>query len=192
MKKIYFFCIPYLVCNFTLLQGKCLLPKIEQVKNKLEQVENSRSTVNLKDLLDKAVVSKNSDGTVKRIISREQIPQDDIEMLRGKINNLYWCKQEQFTKDLKNAAQDNKIAFNIMYKKLSEHYPTNSRLMVTFAADLISEEKQLDEIINGILKKISSDTQNQSQLKENFNTATMFKKSLQDLITQINTLLLAM
>lgn len=191
MKKIHFFCSIVLVSNLTPLHCKSFLPKIEQVKNKIEQAESSLSPVNLKDLFDKAIVSKNPDGTIKRILSREQLPQDDIEVLMKKINDLYWCKQEQFLQDLKNAAPDNKTAYTIVYKKLSEHYTTNSRLMITFAADLVNEEKQLDEIINSILKKLSSDTQNQSQLKDRFNMATTYKKSLQDLITQINKLLVA-
>ncbi len=139
------------------LSPKHIMPSLERLKSKVESAVNGPKT-SFKEFLEKTqnigskifingrdVASLNADAERKSF-------ENEIKEINAIFNNLYWCKQESFAKELSQAQN----ILNLLKEKFKEKYPNIKSPLMTFAKDLAQEGEALEFVKTKIEKAMLS------------------------------------
>lgn len=162
------------------LYCKSFMPRIEQLRNKIEAVSQNVQSVNFKKLLETATVEQDDQGKIRKIISLDQ-QTTSIATLENELTSLYWSNQTDFIAQIqtkKTAPKTERL--ELLHNVIAKKYPNNKRALVTMAGDLAQEEIKLDELTTRIFKTIGNeaDAATKKALNTLLQTTTRLKQQL--------------
>ncbi len=169
------------------------LPKIEQLRNKVETVIHNTPQTNIKKLLDEARVEKDAQGIIHKIIELAPTQTTDVQSCEQELKQIYWGNNGNLVKLLnEKKSAPKKERLEILHKELMQKYPNNPQALFTFAGDLVNEDTALQDIIQRIFKKISDEknTTARAKLNELLNTATKLKANIKELTNAANAIIM--
>ncbi len=178
--------LPAVIC------ARGFMPRIDQLKNKVESVAQNTSKQNIKDLLENAKIERDANGTIHKILSLGQ-PKEDSVVLEKDIKALYWSNNSNFaaqiqTKNLTSKTENR----DLLIKELAQKYPGNNRAIFTLANDLANEETKMADLTTRIMKTIGDTKNTDSKTIANKLLASIanLKQNLQIITTFVNEILM--
>lgn len=182
--------ITAVVISSSTLYSKSLMPRIDQLRSKIDSISKDGQTVNLQALLANARIEQDKNGGIRKIISFDQNQSNDFSSLEKEVSSLYWSRQTDFIA-LKNASKADRI--NFLHNKLIQKYPNNNHTLITFASDLATEETKITDLTTRILKAIGDekDTTTKKSLNQLLQTVNQLKQQLSTLFNIVNETLMS-
>ncbi|MFA5306461.1 MAG: hypothetical protein WC365_03350 [Candidatus Babeliales bacterium] len=183
------------------LDAKNLLSSTERIRKKVDAIMTEK-TSNFKEVLSRAGISGNVvsghcllQGEQTGQSAPKEITLTDIEK---ELDVLYWSKQKQFIDELTlSKKQSDMQAMLLLKQKIKEKYGAAKTPLLLFAQDLATEEQQLKDLLNNLLRisntsKMSTrnKTNHVSLLKKLYDQRQQQTLTLENLIQIFNTLLM--
>lgn len=146
------------------LSSKHLMPSLDRLKSKVENALNGPKT-SFKEFLEKTqnigskIFINGRDVEALNAEAEKKSFENEIKEIDAIFNNLYWCKQEVFAKQLiesqKTQNGDSSNILNLLKEKFKEKYPNVKSPLMTFAKDLMQESEALTTTKNKLEKAMS-------------------------------------
>jgi hypothetical protein len=180
--------------NFVLLfiRAGVLMPRIEQLRNKIKNISESLPQMNIKNLFESARIECDENGNTHKIISLEH-KQEDLEILNNELKNLYWGNRIELAEHVKVGSLANKEEHRqLLANELMKRYKGENCVNFKFIHDLVSEEANLNDLTTRILKAISESKKSprEKQLNELLSTAAKIRINLQTITAFANEILM--
>ncbi len=178
----------------SVILARSFMPRIENLRNKIETISQNTPQSNIKELLESAKIERDANGTMHKIISFESSQTTDTGLLLEKeIKDIYWSNRS----DLVEIIQTKKMASKaeqraLLLKELSQKYPNNNRAVIVFAGELSNEEIKLTDLTTRIFKATGDGKKTSAPIKLNelLFTVSKLKQNLQIITNFVNEILM--
>lgn len=169
------------------------IPKLDQIRNTLKNIDTQATTTNFKELLDLAQYTEDENGRHHKVISTDQFFGDNLTTIEHDLTSLFWTNHEVLSTHIhtyKNSTH--KEFITLLIKEIYDHYKETPLPFFSFIEDILHEEIILQDMVTRIFKvaEYAKAPQSTATINDLLAQSTKKQKHFTKLKQYINTLFL--